>query len=257
MSLTEAVNKIRGQKGSKVVLGIAREGEASILDIAIIRDKIKLNSVDKVEVFKNKVGYVKLITFESQNTTRDLEQAIRDLEDKNIQALILDLRYNGGGLLKNAIDIASLFLSEGEVVHTIGRDGNMNTERVTGRSRFVEKPLVVLMNEGSASASEILAGAIKDNKRGVLVGQHSFGKASVQKVLKLPDGSAVLYTIAKYYTPSGTDITKKGISVDHDVKIPTGNIKMMQKPDYIYSFDTDIQLQKAISIALNKIRNKS
>ncbi|MFT5171431.1 MAG: carboxyl-terminal processing protease [Candidatus Marinamargulisbacteria bacterium] len=256
MSLAEAVNRIRGKRGTKVVLGIGRKGEAKVFDVPIVRGRIKLNSVDKVELLRNRVGYIKLITFESHNTTRDIEIAIRDLTAKKMAGLIVDLRYNGGGLLRNAIEIASIFLKEGEVVHTVGRDGKMKTERVSGRAIYTDQPVVILLNEGSASASEILAGAIQDNKRGLVVGRNSFGKASVQKVLKLPDGSAVLYTIAKYFTPAGTDITKKGIKVDFDVPVPTANIKVMQKPGYIYTFDSDIQLQKAIEVVLKEIGSK-
>ncbi len=248
LGLNEAVSKIRGKQGTKVVIGIRRLPDEAIVDFPIVRDKILLKAVEKVEVFKKKVGYIQLATFESQNAPREFEEALNDLKNKHIQSLIVDLRYNGGGLLRNAIQISGMFLDEGAVVHTVDRNGDKRTERVSGGAIYKDK-LVMLINEGSASASEILAGAIKDNKRGVIVGSHSFGKASVQKIMNLPDGSAILYTIAKYYTPSMTDISKKGIKVDLELKIPTVNIEAMKKPGYIYSYDTDYQLQKAIEIA--------
>ncbi len=255
LSLNEAVQMIRGPKGTTVVLGIRREGVLDPFDVPIVRDKIVLRAVDKIEVLPKKIGdvsipysigYIRLTTFETQTSTKEVADAVKELLGKNIKGLILDLRYNGGGLLSNAIDIASLFIEKGEVVHTVNRDGKKHTEYVSGLPVYPKDKLIVLINEGSASASEILAGSIQDNKRGKLIGRQSFGKASVQKILKLPDGSAVLYTIAKYYTPNGTDITKKGIKVDIDAVIPTETIKLMQDPDYVYSYDTDPQLQIAV-----------
>ncbi|MCP4049165.1 MAG: S41 family peptidase [bacterium] len=256
MSLTEAVSKIRGKKGTKVVLGIKRAGTPDILNIDIIRNEIKLNAVEKEELFtKNdkNIGYILLSTFENKRASYELAKSLKKLILKDIECLVLDLRYNGGGLLQNALDIANLFLTKGSLVHTVDRDKYKSTSKATKYTLFPDKPLVVLVNEGSASASEIVAGAIKDNKRGLIVGKKTFGKASVQRILNLPDGSSVLYTTAKYYTPNNTDITEKGITVDIKLTISTENITLMQKPDFEYSFETDYQLQEAIKIALEQI----
>jgi carboxyl-terminal processing protease len=253
MSLEEAVSKIRGKKGSEVILGIQRLPDKNIFDAPIVRDKIDIKAVDKKEVFEDKIGYIKLSTFESQKALFEFTNALVELKEKNIEALIVDLRSNGGGLLRNAISIASLLMDRGDVVHTVDRYGSKTTKRVSGRAKYSNKPLYVLVNEGSASASEILAGAIKDNDRGTIIGKQTFGKASVQKILNLPDGSAVLYTIAKYFTPEMTDITEKGIAVDIEVEIPSKNIEMFKDENYVYTYDTDPQLQEAIRIALNDL----
>jgi len=255
ISLEESVNMIRGLRGTPVVLTILRKGEKLPFDVSINRDRIEIKAVDKVEVLRPNIGYIRLNTFESQKATEEVSDALDELAQKNIRGLVLDLRNNGGGLLKNAIQIAGLFISRGDVVHTVNRDGQRKTEYVYGKARFTQ-PMVVLINEGSASASEILAGAIKDNKRGELVGMHSFGKASVQRVINLPDKSAVLLTIAKYLTPNGTDITAKGITVNIEVQIPTANIDRAKAPDWEYSYGWDVQLQKALDEVEKKIAVK-
>jgi carboxyl-terminal processing protease len=254
ISLTDAVSRIRGEKGTTVVLGIKREFITDVLNIPIIRDKIQIKAVNKMEVFKEKVGYIKLATFENKNATNEVAAAIKKLQMRNIKSLILDLRYNGGGLLQNAIDIASLFLPSGIVVKTLDRNQIPTVEQASGHPLYDEnKPLLLLVNKSSASASEILAGAIKDHKRGLLVGEKTFGKASVQRILNLPDGSSVLYTTARYYTPNGTNISHKGISVNMEIKIPTADMQKMKEPDYIYTYETDVQLQKAIELSLKQI----
>lgn len=247
MGLTDAVSIIRGPKGSKVVLGVISAGDKNVRDVAIVRDKIDINVVDKKELFDESIGYIRLTSFENQNAPYEMQKAIQELERDNMDALIVDLRNNGGGLLRNAIDIANMFMSTGDIVHTIDRNGNKETQRVyNAGTLFPDKPLVLLINGGSASASEILAGAIKDNKRGIILGEHSFGKASVQRVINLDDGSAILMTVAKYYTPDGTDISEKGINVDIEVGIPTANIEAAKQPDYEYTYENDPQLQAAI-----------
>ncbi len=254
MGLEQAVSKIRGPRGTKVVLGIRRAHVKDVFDVAIIRDKILIVVVDKIEMFPGNVGYIKLDSFESVNATTEVEAAIKKLNPKKTAGLIIDLRSNGGGLLRNAITIAALFMNDVDVVHTVDRYGNKKTEHVGNDAIFPNKPLVVLINEGSASASEILAGAIKDNRRGLIVGQHSFGKASVQKVFYLPDKSAVLYTIAKYQTPSGTDISKKGVSVNVESKFTSADIKSFRNPKFVYSYNTDRQLQTAIATVKKEIQ---
>lgn len=250
ISLMEAVNQIRGEKDSEVVLGIGREGEKEIRDISIIRGRIEIKAVDKVEVLREDVGYIRLNTFESRYAFKEAKDAVNKLKEDNIKGLVFDLRNNGGGLLSNAIQIAGIFMNNQDVVHTVNRDGEKNTEK-TGRDAIYSGPLVLLINQGSASASEILAGAVKDNNRGELVGMTTFGKASVQRVINLPDRSAVLITIAKYLTPMGTDITKHGVTVNIEAKIPSADIQAIQAdPEWTYSFDKDYQLQRAIDHAI-------
>lgn len=249
ISLEEAVTKIRGTKGSKVSLGVKRKGEKELISISIMRDAIKLKSVTKTKMLTDNIGYIQLVTFESKEATNEMLDAFEKLGEKKYKGVILDLRNNGGGLLDNAIKIASIFLKDGIIVQTVDRNDD--------KEYFMVKPdmplkvsayVIVLINEGSASASEILAGAIQDHKRGLIVGRHSFGKASVQNVRPLSDGSAVLVTIAKYLTPNGNDISKKGIQPDVEVDFTTENIKVMSTPDYEYKEKDDVQLQKALEL---------
>jgi carboxyl-terminal processing protease len=251
MSLEEAVSKIRGPRGTKVTLTIIRKNKKEPIPIDIVRDIINIKSVPKVKMVdkKKKIGYIQLATFENKTSPQEVEDAIATLNAKGMKALILDVRNNGGGLLRNAVDIASFFIEEGSVVHTVDRDGNKDTlEVVSVPSNYYKKPIVILINHGSASASEILAGAIRDRKRGQIIGTNSFGKASVQNVRPLSDGSAVLVTIAKYLTPDGTDINANGITPNIIIEIPTANIEAAQEEGYEYKEEDDVQLQKAIEV---------
>lgn len=253
MSLTDAVSRLRGRRETAVILGIKRKNIAKHFDISIVRNKIDLNAVDKIEVFEDIVGYIRLTTFENKDAPAETRAAIKALMKKGIKVLILDLRFNGGGLLSNAIDISNLFLDNGAIVHTVDRDGDKSTSYSNRLALFKDQPLVVIVNEGSASSSEILAGALQDNHRAIIVGKKTFGKASVQRILDLPDGSSVLFTTAKYYTPNNTDISKKGIQVDIEINIPTKNLQEIQKSGYEYSYKKDYQLQRAIEIAVGEI----
>jgi carboxyl-terminal processing protease len=255
LSLEEAVTLIRGPEGSQVILNIFRKGTKLPFDAPIKRAKIEIKAVDKVEVIRDDIGYIRLNTFESQKATSEVKDALDELSQKKVKGIVLDLRNNGGGLLQNAIQIAGLFMSSAEVVHTVNREGERDTESVYGRPRYTG-PLVILINEGSASASEILAGAVKDNGRGKVVGMHSFGKASVQRVINLPDKSAVLLTISKYLTPNGTDISAKGISVNIEAQIPTESIEVAKKPNWQYTYEWDTQLQAAINEVQKEISTK-
>ena len=253
VALEQAVAKIRGPIGSKVKLTLLRQGEEKPFDITIVREVIKITSVDKVQDFGGGIGYIRLNTFESKTADIEMRNAILKLEkNNNLKALILDLRFNGGGLLDNAIKIASFFIKDGAVVHTVNREGVRDTQYVDGDIIY-DKPLLILINEASASASEILAGAVQDHKRGIIMGEHSFGKASVQNIFQLADGSAVLVTVAKYLTPSGKDILKKGIIPDIEVQIPTDDIQKMRAPNYVYSYADDRQIQEAIKYLQKKI----
>jgi len=219
MSIQDAVTKMRGPKGTQVTLSILREGWKELRDFTITRDIIKIKSV-KSKVLEGNIGYVKVTQFQ-QNTASDLDKALGNLKKEGMAAIILDLRNNPGGLLNSAVDVSSKFLPEGSlVVYTKGRDGD-RTEYRTGGGVAVgaEVPMVVLVNPGSASASEIVAGALKDWKRAVVLGEQTFGKGSVQSVVPLSDGSGLRITTARYYTPNGTSIQSTGIVPDITVKL--------------------------------------
>ena len=217
IALHDAVKLLRGPVGTKVILSIIREGDRESRDYELTREIIKLPSV-KYWVLEPNIGYIRLTQF-IQTSSEDLEKALIDLEKNGARSIILDLRNNPGGLLTSAVEVGRKFIPKGDIVSIKGRDGEENTY-----SSFFKYhpllPLVVLINEGSASASEIVAGAIKDNKRGLLVGRKSFGKGSVQTVISLNDGSAMALTTALYYTPSGVNIHKSGIKPDIDVELP-------------------------------------
>lgn len=218
MDTSEAVTLIRGEPGSKVRLTISRSGEKP-RDYLITRAKIEIHPVDYSlkQTPAGKTGYIRLKQF-SANASKEMREAIKDLEKKNVDGYVLDLRNNPGGLLFSSIEIARMWLKDGTIVSTIDRKGVVEKEAASGRS-LTEKPLVVLVDKGSASASEILSGALQDNKRAVLVGSKTFGKGLVQSVRPLDDGSGVAVTIAKYHTPSGADINKAGIKPDIKVEL--------------------------------------
>ncbi|RJQ43140.1 MAG: S41 family peptidase [Nitrospiraceae bacterium] len=217
ITLQDAVNKLRGPKGSSVTITILREGWDKTQDFTIVRDVIQLKSV-KSKVIDEKIGYVKLTQFQ-QKTTQELEDALEKLRKDNITSMILDLRNNPGGLLNGAVEVTSQFLPEGKlVVYIKGRNGDKQ-EFQTIRSKYVEYPMIVLVNEGSASASEIVAGALQDTTRAVVLGTQTFGKGSVQTVIPLSDGSALRLTTARYYTPKGRSIQTTGITPDIIVKL--------------------------------------
>ncbi|MCF8063506.1 MAG: S41 family peptidase [Deltaproteobacteria bacterium] len=213
MNLSDAVKRIRGPQGSEVKLTVRREGSDKPLDFTITRDVIPLRSVRHHQLTPE-VGYVRISNFQSK-TERDLKSALRTLEEGEIKGLILDLRNNPGGLLDQAIKVSDLFLDEGLIVSTKGRDSSQNMEISAQKSdRPRSYPMIVLVNEGSASASEIVAGALQDNKRALILGTKTFGKGSVQTILPLSDGSGLRLTTARYYTPSGNSIQLEGIIPD-------------------------------------------
>jgi carboxyl-terminal processing protease len=219
MDLQDAVNFLRGTTGQKVTLTILRPATKEIKDFALERTEIKVQSVKAVKLLDAelagpfKIGYVRLIQF-NEPTAEDLSKALDELQKQGMQALVLDLRNNPGGLLNVAVDVCAQFLPPGtKVVSTQGRVASQQQDYSTAtttkeRPRF---PLAVLVNEGSASGAEIVAGAMKDLKRAVLVGETTFGKGSVQNVVQLPDGSALRFTTAKYYTPSKQVIHANGV----------------------------------------------
>lgn len=214
ITLLEAVRKLRGQKGTQVTITISREGVKEPYDVTIIRDIINIISLWK-HILGDGIGYIKLRNF-AEKTAGDLEKALLELEAQKIKAVILDLRNNPGGLLTTSVDVANCFLKEGSlIVYTDGRLKAQNMRFLASKKQNIcELPIVVLVNKGSASASEIVTGAIKDNKRGVIVGAQTFGKGSVQTIYPLSDESGIKITTAYYYTPSGVCIHEKGILPD-------------------------------------------
>ena len=218
MNIEEAVKLIRGQRGTKVKLEILRGSQSFFKTLS--REKIEIKSVSsKVNQTKNglSIGYVRIKQFNA-NASKETRDAIKDLETKKVAGYVLDLRSNPGGLLESSIDISRHFINKGVIVSTVSKDGLKETKKGNGQA-LTKKPLVVLVNEGSASASEIVSGAIKDNKRGKLVGKKTFGKGLVQSMRTLVDGSGLTVTVAKYLTPNGTDINKSGIIPDIEVRM--------------------------------------
>jgi carboxyl-terminal processing protease len=222
MSLQDAVSKMRGVPSSTVKITILREGWKETRDFTITREVIKIKSV-KSKLLEDGIGYIKINQFQEQ-TSSDLAQAMDKLSQDNVNSLILDLRNNPGGLLNSAIDVSSQFLSPGKLVVFIkdkkGEKVEYRSNKNAGNSAI---PMVVIVNQGSASASEIVAGALKDWNRGVIIGTQTFGKGSVQSVVPLSDGSALRLTTAKYYTPKGISIQSTGITPDILVKAEIKN----------------------------------
>lgn len=247
MTIDKAADKIRGPKGTVVELVIKRKGEPN-KTYKIERDEIEIKSIS-LKVPENvtideRIGYIRLSSFMGRNVGNEFRDIMQKYKDK--EGIIIDLRANTGGLLSNAIQISDLFLDDDIIVSTVDRDGYKDTARST-RRYFSSQPLVVLINKGSASASEILSGALKDNQRAILVGENTFGKGLVQEVKSLsPFGAGLNITIQKYLTPNGTDINKKGIAPDIEVKITEQDIKDKN----------DVQLKKAQEILLQMIKNE-
>ena len=213
----DAVKILRGPKGSTVTISIFRDGFKELQDIELIRDTIPLHSV-KSFVLKPGFGYIRISNFQS-DTTREFKDHLAQLQDKSpLNGLVLDLRNNPGGLLNQAVSLTDIFLDEGLIVYTRGRNKEQDlTYEAHKNNSGLEFPLVLLVNEGSASASEIVAGAIQDHQRGVIVGSKTFGKGSVQTIIPLPDGAGLRMTTARYYTPKGRSIQATGITPDVEV----------------------------------------
>lgn len=219
MMLWEAVKKLRGEPGSTVEISIYREGATEIMDLKLVRAVIPMDSV-RALTLKPGYGYLWVTNFR-ENTVDEVEKALKKLEDENapLKGLVLDLRDNPGGLLDQAVKVSDVFLEQGTIVSIRGRDEKQMEEYTAqADNRAGNYPMVILINGGSASASEIVAGALQDNKRAIVIGTTSFGKGSVQTVRPLRDGYALKYTIARYYTPSGKSIQAEGIQPDLVVK---------------------------------------
>jgi carboxyl-terminal processing protease len=230
-SLAQVVERIRGPKGTTVTLIVERSGEADPLTITIVRDEIRVPSVEW-EVKKTatgSVGYIALNQF-GDESVREVREALKDLRSQEMKGLIFDMRFNGGGYLEGAVNLASLFLRQGKVVSVQRRSGEPIHHYVSGRPTDPEIPLVVLINEGSASAAEILAGAFQDHKRATIIGKKSFGKGTVQEVFDLPGGSSVRITTAKWLTPGGKDLSSEGVMPDIEVERTREDIENKRDP---------------------------
>jgi carboxyl-terminal processing protease len=206
---------MRGKRGTKIVLRIVRDGQDDPKNISITRGSVKIKSVKYTDL-SDGYGYFRVTSF-IENTASELEKAIdaHIAKQKKVEGLLIDLRRNPGGLLDQAVKMSDLFLKDGVIVSTIGRDkASKEVTNATKKARFPEVPLVVLVDEYSASASEIVAGALRDNKRALIVGERTFGKGSVQSVVRLGDGSGLKLTVARYYTPNGISIQAEGIQPD-------------------------------------------
>ncbi len=239
-SLSEAVDLMRGPVGSGIELTVRRRGERKALTFNIIREVIQVQSV-KSEIIDENIGYIRLTSF-NDNSSDQIEKQIKKLKkDKNLNSFILDLRNNPGGLLSQAIKISDFFLENGEIVSTKSRKKSENRKWFAKKGDITDgKTLLVLINYGSASASEIVAGALKDHKRAVIVGENSFGKGSVQSIIPLKNRGAIRLTVAKYYLPSGKSISEVGVRPDIEVT--------EEGDDFRIKTDTDNQLNYAIKL---------
>jgi len=230
-TLMEAVKLMRGPVGSSIDLTIRRRGEKKIINKTIIRKMIQVKSAE-AKIIKNNIGYLRLKSFNS-NSSKQLVEKIKNFEkSKKLTGYILDLRNNPGGLLTQAINVTDFFLNDGEIVSTKGRKASENRRFFAKKGDKVKgKPLIILINNGSASASEIVAGALKDHKRAILLGENTYGKGSVQSIIPLSDGGGMRLTISKYYLPSGQSISEIGVSPDILVEEESEDFKINSVSD--------------------------
>ena len=239
-SLSEAVELMRGPVGSAIELTIRRRGEKKALTFNVTREIIQIKSV-KAELLEKNIGYIRLTSF-NENSARQIKKEINKFEkNKNLKSYILDLRNNPGGLLSQAIKISDFFLDNGEIVSTKSRQQSENRKWFAKKGDLTKgKTILVLINYGSASASEIVAGALKDHKRAILIGENSYGKGSVQSIIPLKNKGAIRLTVAKYYLPSGKSISEVGVSPDIEID--------EESDDFKIKTETDNQLSYAIKL---------
>jgi carboxyl-terminal processing protease len=251
MQLSDAVKRMRGKPGTKVTISVVREGWVEPKDFDIVREQIRVHSV-RTHDLGNGIGYIRLRQFQEQ-TAHDLEQALDKFLKTGMKALILDLRNNPGGLLTSAVEVTEKFMDDGKlVVYTEGRVRNQNMRFSAHAKKAISSvPMVILVNQGSASASEIVAGALQDYGRAVLVGTQTFGKGSVQTIIPLSDGSGLRLTTAKYFTPKGRSIHGKGITPDIVVELPKPDPNAKPAPpslDPMEELKKDVQFQRALDV---------
>lgn len=217
MNVHDAVKMLRGRPGTSVKMSVSRKEDKDLLNFTITRAVIKIESIKESKIIDKdyKIGYIKLVEFQ-ERTPADIETALQKLKSEGMKALILDLRNNPGGLLEVSTRVAGKFIPKGKIIaFTKGNEPNQNVVfKSEGTDEYLDFPIMVLVNKGSASASEIVAGAIQDHKRGLIIGTNTFGKGSVQAVIPLADGSALRLTTARYYTPNNKSINKEGITPD-------------------------------------------
>jgi len=239
-SLSEAVDLMRGPVGSSIILTVRRVGQKKALKFEIVREIIQIKSV-KADLLKKNIGYIRLTSF-NENSGKQIRDQIRKFEkNKNINSYILDLRNNPGGLLSQAIRISDFFLDNGEIVSTKSRKASENRKWFAKKGDLIDgKTLIVLINYGSASASEIVAGALQDHKRAIILGENSYGKGSVQSIIPLKNKGAIRLTVAKYYLPSGKSISEVGISPDIEIN--------EESDEFRIKTDTDNQLSYALKL---------
>ncbi len=230
ITLLEAVKKLRGRPGSSVSITVLREGEDRLLEFKIVREIIKIKAIKDARILEGGIGYVRLIEFR-QNTSEEFRRAIQKLKSQGMDALILDLRNNPGGLLDAAVKVTESFLEKGKlIVSTRGRKGNQNMEFSSkSRKPDLDLPLVILVNHGSASGSEIVAAALQDYKRAIILGTQTFGKGVVQTVFPLSDGSAIRLTTNKYFSPTGRVIHGQGVTPD--IIVEEGKIELTEQKE--------------------------
>jgi carboxyl-terminal processing protease len=215
ITLNEAVKKLRGKPGTEVNITVFREQENKILEFKLIRDIIRLEDVKEAKILEDKIGYIRITEFR-ENTSSQLKEALKKLKNEGMSALILDLRNNPGGLLDSAVKVASLFIEKGKLILTTkSKNSRQNlTFFAKESSPILDIPMVVLVNQGSASGAEIVAACLKDYKRAIILGEKTFGKGSVQTIFPLSDGSALRLTTSKYFTPKGSPIHNEGVTPD-------------------------------------------
>ena len=246
LNLEQVVSKIKGDAGTSVVLEIEREGSAKLIEKEITREEIVLNSVDSM-LLEDNIGYITITQFET-NTAKEFKEHLNKLQSANIKGLILDVRDNPGGMMDTVVQIVDQLIGESVIVYTEDKAGKKETMSSEEKSK-IDLPMVVLINEGSASASEIFAGALQDTGAATIVGATSFGKGIVQRMSDLNDGTGYKITVSEYFTPNGRNIHGKGIEPD----VP---VEMSQKARYEADFDLkdDVQLNKAIEVMKEKMK---
>ncbi len=255
MTLTDAVKKIRGKPGEIVNLSVLRDSKKKLLDFKITRAVIKIKDIKHARILEDGIGYIRIVEFR-ENTPQELNNALGNLSKQRMNALIIDLRNNPGGLLDAAVKVTGKFIPPNKmVVYTKGRHADQNFEFYSeSKNAILDLPLVILINQGSASGSEIVAGALQDYKRAIIIGTKSFGKGSVQSVIPLRDGSALRLTTSRYFTPSGKIIHAKGVTPDIAVETEkaadnkTEEVKL-KKADEIFdefNYKDDLMITRAV-----------